>query len=218
MTMKTLTKGQAENYLILHPISWETFGRMSEELRESPSQHLTYSEGYLQIMSPLMEHENNNWFISRLIFMMAEEWDLNIKSVGSLTLKRDDIQKGVEPDACFYLQNELKIRNKQHIDLNEGDNPPDLVIEIDITPGSLDKFPIYGALGVPEIWRYDGNKLRFYGLDQETQGYQEMGHSLAFPLLDIRLIPHWLEQRFIIGETATLKQIRQWVRDHSVSL
>jgi Uma2 family endonuclease len=211
--MKTLTKSQAENYMILHPISWENFGRMSEELSQNSSKCLAYSEGYLQITSPLMEHENNNWFISRLIFVMAEEWDLNIKSVGSLTLKRDDIQKGIEPDACFYLKNEPEVRNKLSIDLNQGDIPPDLAIEIDITSGSLDKFPIYAALGVPEIWRYDGNNLQFYGLNQETHSYEEITQSLAFPFLDITLIPQWLEQRLIIGETATLKQVRQWVKE-----
>jgi Uma2 family endonuclease len=211
--MKTLTKSPAENYLILHPISWQTFGRICEELSQNPSKRLAYNQGYLQIMSPLMEHENNNWFISRLVFIMAEEWDLNIKSVGSLTLKRDDIQKGIEPDACFYLKNEPEVRNKLSIDLNQGDKPPDLAIEIDITSGSLDKFPIYAGLAVPEIWRYDGNNLRFYGLNQETNSYEEITESLAFPLLDITLIPSWLEQRFIIGETATLKQVRQWIKE-----
>ncbi|MDB9398092.1 Uma2 family endonuclease [Microcystis aeruginosa] len=211
--MKTLTKSPAENYLILHPISWQTFRRICEELSQNPSKRLAYNQGYLQIMSPLIEQENNNWFISRLIFIMAEEWDLNIKSVGSLTLKRDDIQKGIEPDACFYLKNEPEVRNKLSIDLNQGDKPPDLAIEIDITSGSLDKFPIYAGLAVPEIWRYDGNNLRFYGLNQETNGYEEITESLAFPLLDITLIPPWLEQRLIIGETATLKQVRQWIKE-----
>ncbi len=86
---------------------------------------------------------------------MAEEWDMNIKSFGSLTLKRNDVQKGIEPDACFYLKNEPEVRNKQNIDLNQGDIPPDLAIEIDLTSGSLNKLPIYAALGVAEIWRYD---------------------------------------------------------------
>ncbi len=211
--METLTKTQAENYIILHPISWKTFGRMSEELNENSTKRLVYDRGYLQIMSPLMEHENNNWFIARMIFIMAEEWNLNIKSVGSLTLKRDDIQKGIEPDACFYLQNEPEVRNKQNIDLNQGDIPPDLAIEIDITNSSIDKFPIYGALGVGEIWRYNGKFLQFYGLNKETKNYDEIKRSLAFPLLDMTMIPQWLEQRLIIGETATLKQVRQWVRE-----
>ncbi len=211
--MKTLTKPQAENYMILYPISWETFGRMSEELSENSGKRLTYDGEYLQIMSPLMEDENNNWFISRLIFVMAEEWDLTIKSVGSLTLKRDDIKKGIEPDACFYLKNEPSVRNKQHIDLNTEDVPPDLAIEIDITSGSLDKLPIYAALGVAEIWRYDGQVLRFYGLNKETKCYQEMSQSIAFPWLETSLIPQWLEQRLIIGETAVLKQVRQWATE-----
>ncbi len=215
--METLAKLPAETYMILHPMSWETFRRMTEELSQNSSKRLAYNEEYLQIMSPLMEHENNNWFLARLVFIMAEEWDLNIKSVGSLTLKRDDLQKGVEPDACFYLQNELSVRNKQHIDLNTGDLPPDLVIEVDITSGSLDKFPIYGGLGVPEIWRYDGETLQVYGLNRQYKIYDEIKKSLAFPLLDISLIPQWLEQRLIVGETAALKQFRQWIREQNKS-
>lgn len=211
--METLTKTPAENYIILHPISWKTFRCMSEELNENSTKRLVYDRGYLQIMSPLMEHENNNWFIARIIFIMAEEWNLNIKSVGSVTLKRDDIQKGIEPDACFYLQNEPEVRNKQNIDLNQGDIPPDLAIEIDITNSSIDKLPIYAALGVGEIWRYNGKVLQFYGLNRETKNYDEITQSLAFPLLDMTMIPQWLEQRLIIGETATLKQVRQWTRE-----
>jgi Uma2 family endonuclease len=203
--MKTLTKSPAENYLILHPISWQTFRRICEELSQNPSKRLAYNQGYLQIMSPLIEQENNNWFISRLIFIMAEEWDLNIKSVGSLTLKRDDIQKGIEPDACFYLKNEPEVRNKLSIDLNQGDKPPDLAIEIDITSGSLDKFPIYAGLAVPEIWRYDGNNLRFYGLNQETNGYEEITESLAFPLLDITLIPYMARTKVYHRRNSHLK-------------
>ncbi|WP_353736063.1 MULTISPECIES: Uma2 family endonuclease [unclassified Okeania] len=99
------------------------------------------------------------------------------------------------------------------MDLNQGYTPPDLAIEIDITNSSIDKLPIYAALGVGEIWRYDGKNLRFYRLNRETQNYDEITQSLAFPLLDMTMIPQWLEQRLIIGETATLKQVRQWARE-----
>ncbi|ACB50432.1 hypothetical protein cce_1082 [Crocosphaera subtropica ATCC 51142] len=211
--METLIKPQAENYIVLHPISWETFVRISEEISPSPRKRLTYDEGYLQIMSPLGEHENNNWFIARLIFVMAEEWEMNIKSFGSLTLKRDDLEKGIEPDACFYLKHEPEVRNKQNIDLNQGDIPPDLAIEVDITSGSLNKLPIYAALGVTEIWRYNGEMLQIYGLNLKQQNYEQISQSLAFPGLDITLIPQWLQQRLIIGETATLKRVRQWIRE-----
>ncbi len=213
--METLVKPKAENYMVLHPISWETFIRLSEELSPNPSKRLAYNEEYLQIMSPLGEHENNNWFIARLIFTMAEEWDMNIKSFGSLTLKRDDIQKGIEPDACFYLKNELEVRNKENIDLNKGDIPPDLAVEIDITSGSLNKLPIYATLGVAEVWRYDGKMLQIYGLNLIQKNYEPINKSLAFPSLDITLIPQWLKQRLIIGETATLKQVRQWIREQN---
>ncbi|EAZ88261.1 Uma2 family endonuclease [Crocosphaera chwakensis] len=112
----------------------------------------------------------------------------------------------------LYIKHEVEVRNKQTIDLNQGDIPPDLVIEIDITSGSLNKFPIYSALEIPEIWRYDGNTLQIYGLNKNTKTYEKIKQSLAFPLLNITLIPQWLKQRLIIGENATLKQVREWIK------
>ena len=79
----------------------------------------------------------------------------------------------------------------------------------------MNKLPIYAALGVTEIWRYDGDVLQIYGLNLQEKNYKKINQSLAFPKLDISLIPQWLQQRLIIGETATLKQVRQWMREQN---
>jgi len=60
----------------------------------------------------------------------------------------------------------------------ETDPPPDLAIEIDITSTSVNKFGIYLALGVPELWRYNGRDLKFYQL---AEGNVECEFSIAFP-------------------------------------
>ena len=210
--MKTLTPEIAEQRVILYNISWQTFEQLLKELGDNRASRLAYDEGILEIMTPLGRHENNNRFIDDLIRAIADELDLNLKKFGSLTLKRSKKQKGAEPDSCYYLQNEALVRSKQEIDL-DNDPPPDLVLEIDITSGSLDKRPIYAAIGVPEFWRYDGNKLQVFVLQQSTGDYQQVTQSPTFPWMSLDVIPRFIRQSLVGGETATLRAFRAWVRE-----
>ena len=178
--MKIATPEIAEQRVILSNISWQTFEQLLKELGDNRATRLAYNEGLFEIMTPLGPHENNNRFIESLIGAIADELNLNIKRFGSLTLKREKKLKGAEPDSCYYLQNEPLVRSKQEIDL-DNDPPPDLVLEIDITSGSLDKKPIYAAIGVPELWRYDGNKLDVFVLEPLKRNYLSVSQSPTFP-------------------------------------
>src|SRR5438132_12946745 len=99
---------------------------------------------------------------------------------GSATMRKKEKQKGVEPDACFYVQNESLVGTKEEIDFN-SDPPPDVVVEIDLHHDSISKFSIYAALGIPEFWRYDGNVLTIYRLRKGQYQPSEVSESL--PLL-----------------------------------
>ena len=134
--------------------------------------------------------------------------------MGSLTFKKEIIKKGVEPDACYYLKNEPLVRQKQNITL-DLDPPPDLVLEIDMSNSSLNKLPIYAALGVAEIWRYNGNNLTGFIFNNDSQDYQESQYSLAFPWLELSQLLPFLQQSLQDGETKTLRNFRQWVRRFS---
>jgi Uma2 family endonuclease len=208
--MPILQQSLAENRVILNPVSWETFNQLLHDLGNKRASRLAYYQGMIEIMTPLGSHEHNNRFIDDLIRVITEQLNLNIKKMGSLTLKKDELKKGVEPDSCYYLANEPQVRNKQNIDLNI-DPPPDLVLEIDITSGSLDKLPIYSALGVPEVWRYDGNNMQSFILEKTSQTYCQSQYSLAFPWLELAKIPPFVQQSLRDGETATLKQFRSWI-------
>lgn len=204
------TSTQAEQRVLLQNISWQTFEMLLAELGEHRSSRLAYDQGTLEIMAPYFEHENDNRLLERFVFAFAEELNIDIKGGGSTTLKRKDLACGLEPDSCYYIQNEALVRGKKEIDLSQ-DPPPDLVLEIDITSGSLNKFPIYAALGVPEIWRYDGQALRIYRL--QNKKYVECEQSPAFPLLPVTLVPQFLEESKIIGETAVIRSFRAWVQN-----
>jgi Uma2 family endonuclease len=189
--MQTIQPSFAENRVILEPVSWETFNQLLQELGDKRSQRLAYSQGTVEIMIPLGEHEHHNRFIERLIYVIIDELELEVKSFGSLTLKAENLtlkaenqKKGVEPDSCFYIQNELQVRNKQNIDVNI-DPVPDLVLEIDITSSSLDKFVIYGALGVPEIWRYNEKVLRVSLWNAENEVYERSDYSRVFSRISL---------------------------------
>jgi Uma2 family endonuclease len=174
--MQTLITETAEQRVILSNISWQTFEQLLKELGDNRSTRLAYNNGLLEIMTPLGPHENNNRFIDDLVRAIADELNLNLKKFGSLTMKRSKKLKGAEPDSCYYLQNEPLVRSKQEIDL-DNEPPPDLVLEIDMSSGSLDKLPIYAAIGVPELWRYDGNKLEVFVLQKLDGEYETVSNT-----------------------------------------
>ncbi len=213
MAVLNLVKG--ENRILLQSVSWQTFNQLLAELGDKRGQRLAYDHGNLEIMSPLGIHENNNRFIESLILIIADELNLNLKKFGSLTLRSERFQQGVEPDSCYYLPNEPLVRGKQNIDLTV-DPPPDLVLEIDITSGSLNKLPIYANLGVGEVWRYDGRSLSVFVLDSPSNSYQVSENSLIFPFLPLSQVPGLIERTAEIGETATLREFRQWLKEMSL--
>lgn len=130
-------------------------------------------------------------------------------------MKRRLANRGIEPDNCYYVQNELAVRSNETLDL-ETDPPPDLAIKIDITSSSVNRFRIYSALGIFALWRYDGRDLKFYQL---TEGqYVECEFSIAFPLVSVSEISIFIEQSKASGEIDLLKSFQAWVRDKIVSL
>lgn len=202
-----------EQRTLLQNISWQTFEALLRETGEDRGSRFAYDCGTLEIMTPLYEHENPKIQFDRFIFALAEELEIEIKSAGSMTLKRKAVNRGIEPDNCYYIQTEPIVRGRQELDL-KTDPPPDLVIEIDITSSSVNKFRIYSALGVPEIWRYNGRDLKLYQLADGE--YIECDFSIAFPLVSVTAMSRFVEQSKTMGEIALLKSFRAWVRDKIV--
>ena len=199
----------AEQRTVLHNVSWETFEALLRDTGEDRGSRFAYDCGVLEIMTPLFEHENPKIQFDRFILVLAEELGIEIISPGSTTLKRRIAKRGIEPDTCYYIQNEPAIRGKVKLNL-ETDPPPDLAIEIDITSSSVNKLGIYSALGVTELWRYDGQDLKFYQLVEGQ--YVECKFSIAFPIVSVSEISRFIEQSKSVGEIALLKSFRAWVR------
>ena len=203
-----LTQRRADR-VVLHNISWQQFENLLVDLGESRAARVAYDDGTLEIMTPLPEHEYYKEALGDAIKDIAEVLDQDYESLGSTTWKREIKKAGVEPDNCFYFQNEPKIRGKLEYDLNQ-DPPPDLALEIDVTSKSLSRFSIYARLGVPEIWCYDSGELKIYQLQNE--GYIEVETSQVFPTLPIQELPALIEQYRPQGRRAIRRAVREWAR------
>lgn len=201
-----LTQRRADR-VVLHNISWQQFENLLVDLGESRAARVAYDDGTLEIMTPLPEHEYYKEALGDAIKDIAEVLDQDYESLGSTTWKREIKKAGVEPDNCFYFQNEPKIRGKLEYDLNQ-DPPPDLALEIDVTSKSLSRFAIYARLGVPEIWCYDSGELKIYQLQNE--GYIEVETSQVFPTLPIQELPALIEQYRPQGRRAMRRAVREW--------
>jgi Uma2 family endonuclease len=207
------TSTPAEQRTVLHNISWQTFEALLKETGEDRGSRFAYDCGPLEIMTPLYEHENPKIQFGRFIWVLAEELEIEIKSAGSTTLKRRIANRGIEPDNCYYIQNEPAFRGRQEFDL-ETAPPPDLAIEIDISSSSVDKFGIYSALGVLELWRYNGRVFKFYKLVEEE--YIECEFSRVFLIVSVTDMSRLIAQSKTTGEIALLKSFRAWIRDKIV--
>lgn len=195
-------------HIRLHGVSWQEFERILEELGEHRAARIAYDDGILEIMNPLPEHEAGKEIIGDLVKALLEELDIEFLTLGATTFKNAEMLQGIEPDQCFYIQNESRVRGKKRLDLSV-DPPPDLALEIDVTsrthPG------IYQALGVPELWHFENDRLQINVL-REGQ-YQLSNRSSIFSTLPLGdVIPQFFQQSRTIGRNATMRAFRQWVR------
>ena len=207
----SLTMQRADR-VVLYNIGWQQFENLLKDLGDKRAARIAYDRGTLEIMTPLPEHEHYKEVISDIVKDLGDLLDLDYESLGSTTWKRESRLAGVEPDNCFYFQNEAAIRGKLQFDLNQ-DPPPDLVLEIDLTSKSLNRFPIYARLEVPEIWCYDSCELKIYQL--QNGEYQEAQISLVFPNLAVPEIPRLIEQNRSLGRRAIRQVVRAWAREQS---
>jgi Uma2 family endonuclease len=199
-----------EQRIVLENITWNVYESILAVHQDRSVPRFTYDRGRLEIMSPSAEHEELKHLIALYVEVIAEELGINVRGLGSTTFRREDMQRGFDPDTCFYVQNAGLIRGKTELDLTVAP-PPDVVIEIDLTSPSLAKFPIFAQLGVPEIWRYDGRRWQIFRRADTT--YVEQAESLAFPSLTAEILTDFLAESRTLDRLEWLRRLRAWVRE-----
>ncbi len=197
--------------LVLPGIDWRTYSRLLRVFAGSHGVRLTYDRGSLEIMSPLPEHEDDARFLGRLVTALTEEFGLPLKAAGSTTLRRQLRRRGIEADESFWIANAPRMQGRRRLDLRT-DPPPDLAVEVDVSRSSLDRLSIYAVLGVPEVWRLDGDALLFYVLN-EDRAYTTAERSRSFPLITpVDLLSFIAQARQAGDQNPVVRDFRIWVR------
>lgn len=203
--MRTLPPGTTT---IFRNVPWEDYETLLEEITDEPHYRISYDSGVLQIMTVSHDHEEVLAILRKLVSVLEDTLRIPIQSYGSTTHKTRKRRKGTEPDDCFYIQNASRVIGRK-IDL-AVDPPPDLALEVDFSSPSLSKFPIYAALGVPELWRYKSDDVKFYQLVEDE--YEEIEYSVAFPFLSSATLTRFLLLGITDGQTAAKWDFADWVR------
>jgi Uma2 family endonuclease len=186
-------------------VSWQEFELILQELGEDRSARVVYSQGTLEVMVPLPEHEKAKEVISDLVKTLLRATGRRYEPFGSTTFKQEG-KAGVEPDACFYIENYQPMINRRR--LQADDPPPDLVIEVDVT--SKTALEAYEAIGVPEVWVYDSGKLTIYLLRNEK--YLKSDISPTFPKISLtEIVPTIVERSWQVGTVQALEELEAMI-------
>lgn len=152
-------------------IGWKGLEALLAAKGDDPVPRITYLDGVLELMSPAKTHEAISRCINLLLFVWADENEIDLEPTGSWTLKNKLKAAGAEPDECWVI----------------GDRPnamlPDLALEVVHTHGGLDKLEVYRRLGVREVWFWIRGALTVYLL--RSRGYVRAARSGLFPALDL---------------------------------
>jgi len=194
--------------IVLRNVNWQQFEDILAELGDHRSSRIAYSQGTLEIMTLLPEHEVTKGLVGDIVKILLEELEIDCESFGSTTFKRQDMERGVEPDDSFYIANHARMIGRSKVDLSI-DPPPNLAIEIDLT--SKTQLDAYQALKVPELWLFENRQLRIYLLQNDQ--YIQSSSSLTFPGLPIiETVTEVVEQARSVGRSPALRAFRQWIR------
>ena len=194
--------------VVLHGISWETYERLSDE---ACHQHVRmfYDRGRLELVSPMYAHERYKGFMSRFVDHVLLGLGMSFEAAGSTRWKRVAVQRGIEPDECFFISPaKLAIMGGRNV--HRPDDPmPDLAIEVDYSAHSADRATIYAALGIPELWTYD-DRLRIGRLGADGL-YEDVPRSQFLPV-SADEVDAWIAKSDEMMMSDWIDELREWVR------
>lgn len=197
--------------VLLYDVPWAMYVRLVKSFEGKRNVRLTYDRGRLEIMAPSFEHDRDAAALAHLVEILTEELGLPIVRGGSVTVKRRRARRGLEPDRCFWIANAASVAGVNVLDLRIHP-PPDLAIEVDVTNPSLDRFGVYAGLGVPELWRLDGDSLTFNTLAASRRYAPAAASPTLRGVTPADLLPFVQRLRDAADQNMVTRDFRAWVR------
>ena len=196
-----------ERRVVFRNLSWQRYLLFRQAIGDRRAARLIYDRGVLEVTMPLEDHEFAVRMIELFIRVLVLELGMKLKTMGSTTLDREQLERSAEPDNAYYIQNQPLVSGRT-VDL-ETDPPPDLVVEVDITHTDIDKLQFYASMGISEFWRFNGEIWRIYQL--QGSDYVEVEASPTFSKVPKGKLYEFLGQARQDEVEAELA-FREWVR------
>lgn len=200
---------EPNEFVVLRGVPWECYEKVLHGFGNYSWRHC-YNRGTLTICST--GHVNRQAVIGMrmLVHTLTLELEVELQSVGKMTIWSPDKECGIEPDESFYLTNEPLVRCKMDY-TPDSDPPPDLTIDGSLGKERDARLAVFARMVVPEIWSYDPEGVRFRRLT-EFGTYEEIERSIELPGLTSQIVQEHLERRRGISDTAFMLGFRDWVR------
>jgi Uma2 family endonuclease len=201
-----------EPRFLLRQASWQDYVSL-RDADANRNTRMTFDRGRLELMSPTGLHERLKYLIGKCVDIWLEEKKIPFQCRGSTTFRRENLEQGLEPDNCYYIEHAPMVRDRVEVDLTI-DPPPDLVIEVDVTSSSINRMVIYAGLRVPEIWRWHDGVLQILVLSEMGQ-YAPVGASQALPGFPIERMADLICGGMPVDDLAAILEFRKWCQSHT---
>lgn len=206
-------------HALVTDVDWEEYERLLEwrDQNRPRSVRLTYDQGRLEILVVTNVHERYRRILDLLLIKWLEETGGEYVPSGQLTHKREDLEKGFEPDECYYIQNWKKTVGFREIDFAK-DPPPDLMIEVEVSRSVLGRLSTIAAFKIPEVWRYDGTRVIILLL-QSDGSYAESETSRAVPTFPFAIVPRFqrLSEEPQVSFAEVARKFSAWIKSQSIT-
>lgn len=158
-----------EKLVTVADVSWEEFKGIEAQLKDNRNVRLSYLSGILEIMSPIGDkHEYIKTTLGYLLEAYMRELGIRFYGRGGFTIEEPGYASGT-PDESYCIGS-----NKE---------TPDIVIEVIVTSGTINRKELYKPKKVPEIWFWKSNQIKIFCLNAAGE-YEEVNRSSFFPNLD----------------------------------
>ncbi len=191
VTLEKLEK--LDEPILIDGLSWREF-KVVEQLLSRPGVRLSFLDGVLEIRRmPGEKHETIKERIGSLLDLDLLQMGIDYQPTASMTLESPSGLVKREADKSYRLA-----ANREF---------PDLVVEVVVTSGGIDKLEAYKRLQIPEVWFWENGTLRLYSLGDD--GYAEVDRSFVLPDLDIVLLARCIN---IENHLQAMREFRQAIQ------
>ncbi|MEL6381355.1 MAG: Uma2 family endonuclease [Cyanobacteria bacterium J06626_18] len=173
MTAQLLSPRIREAHVFPH-VNWQQFEAIDRAFDSVPGVKFCYLDQALEIMPISEDHEAFKTILRMLLEAYLRAQRIRFYGRGGPSLGDKSLGARSEPDESYNLGSRKPY--------------PDLVLEVVVTSGGINKLEGYRRIGVAEVWFWEDGVLKLYSLKADGSEYQLGEKSQLLPDLPLDIL------------------------------